>query len=146
MGPANYKELLKFPSHCAVDAEQIISEENESKHIAININKNRVRQIKIDGDVLKRSDTFDIRVDYLVLNETKKFAYLIELKGRNIKHAFEQLENTDKKMQTALKDFKIYWRVVYNSRTLNVRNNKITKYLKNHPQLKIKNHIMRENI
>ena len=146
MWPQTYNDLIKFPSHCSIDTEKIISEENASKHIAINIDKSRVRQIKIDGDVLKRNDTSDIRVDYLVLNESKKMAYLIELKGRNIKHAFEQLENTDLKLQAALNNCQVYWRVVYSSRTLNVRSNKIKKYLTNHPQLRIKNHVMKENI
>ena len=90
--------------------------------------------------------TSERRADYLVLNETKQTAYLIELKGSHIKSAFVQLENTDKNLAEALKEHKIYWRVVCGSRTANLKNNEVKKYQKTHPQLIIRRSILRENI
>ena len=146
MFPNSYKKLLKYPSYCKKYADKIISHENKSTHIAYNVDKCAVRQIKVDGDILKRNDNSQCRADYLILNMNKKTAYIIELKGVDIKHAFEQIENTDEHLQKALAGHKIYWRVVYCSRSLKMRSNKINKYLKNHKQLKIGNRLMEEDI
>ena len=145
MWSKTHKELLRLPSHCDIFAEKIISNENKSTHIAKNVDKCKVRQIRIDGDMLKRAEN-GYRADYLLLNINKKTAYIIELKGSDIMHAFEQIENSDKNLRKALREYVIHWRVVYNSRSLKMRSNKINKYLKNHIQLKIENHLMEEDI
>ena len=142
----SYEELIAFPTYCTEHQKEIHSKENNSEHIAINKDGDSVRQIKIDGDVLPTNYTQERRVDYLVLDETKKTAYLIELKGSHIKSAFVQLENTDKKLSNALKEHNIYWRVVCSSRTANLKNNDVKKYQKSHPQLIIKRSILTENI
>ena len=142
----SYQELLNFPTYCTKKQKEIHSKEKKSEHIAVNNDEDFVRQIKIDGDVVPSDYTQERRADYLVLDETKKTAYLIELKGSHIMSACAQLENTDKNLGVALKEHKIYWRVVCGSRTLNLRNNDIKKYKKNHPQLEIKRNVLRENI
>lgn len=141
----NYQELLNFPTYCTEKQKEIHSKENKSEHIAINKDNDFVRQIKIDGDILPPK-TSERRADYLVLNETKKTAYLIELKGSHIKSAFVQLENTDKNLSEALKEHKIYWRVVCGSRTANLEDNEVKKYKKTHSQLLIQRRVLRENI
>lgn len=142
----SYQELLNFPTYCTEKQKEIHSKENNSEHIAVNKDDDFVRQIKIDGDILP-TKTSERRADYLVLNETKQTAYLIELKGSHIKSAFVQLENTDKNLSDALKECKMtYWRVVCGSRTANLKNNEVKKYQKNHPQLLIKRSVLRENI
>lgn len=142
----SYSELIAFPTYCDEHQKEIHSKENNSEHIAVNKDGDSVRQIKIDGDVLPVSYNKERRADYLVLNETKKTAYLIELKGSHIMSAFAQLENTDKKLHNALKGHNVYWRVVCSSRTVNLKDNNVKKYQKNHPQLDIKRKILREDI
>ena len=60
--------------------------------------------------------------------------------------AFDQLENTDKKLSNSLKDHTVYWRVVCSSRTVNLKDNNVKKYQKSHPQLDIKRKVLREEI
>ena len=142
----SYAELIAFPTYCTEHQKEIHSKENNSEHIAVNKDGDSVRQIKIDGDVLPIAYNKERRADYLVLDETKKTAYLIELKGSHIMSALAQLENTDKKLSNALKDHNVYWRVVCSSRTVNLKDNNVKKYQKNHPQLDIKRNVLRENI
>ena len=142
----SYQDLLTFPTYCTEKQKEIHSKEKKSEHIAVNNDEDFVRQIKIDGDVVPSNYTQERRADYLVIDETKKTAYLIELKGSHIKSAFVQLENTDKNLMEALKEHKVYWRVVCSSKSLNLRNNDIKKYKKKHPQLEIGKNILRENI
>lgn len=142
----SYAELIAFPTYCDEHQKEIHSKENNSEHIAVNKDGDSVRQIKIDGDVLPVSYNKERRADYLVLDETKKNAYLIELKGSHIMSAFAQLENTDKKLSNALKGHNVYWRVVCSSRTVNLKDNNVKKYQKNHPQLDIKRKVLREDI
>lgn len=146
MWPKNYQELVAFPSYCTERQKEIHSKENKSEHIAKNTDGDIVRQIKIDGDILPSSYTQERRADYLVMNEVKKTAYLIELKGCHVKSALVQIENTDKKLSTALKEHTIYWRVVCSPRTSNLKDNFIKKYQKEHPQLKIRRAKFEETI
>lgn len=146
MWAKSYAKLIAFPSYCTEYQKEIHSKENNSEHIAVNKDGDLVRQIKIDGDVLPANYNEERRVDYLILDETKKTAYLIELKGSHIMSAFAQLENTNKKLSDALKEQEVYWRVVCSSRTANLKNNDVKKYQKNHPQLIVKRNILREDI
>lgn len=142
----SYAELIAFPTYCKEHQKEIHSKENNSEHIAVNIDGDSVRQIKIDGDILPADYNQERRADYLILDETKKTVYLIELKGSHIMSAFLQLENTNKKLSNALKGHKVYWRVICSSRTVNLKNNDVKKYQKNHPQLVIRRNVLRENI
>ena len=81
----NYSELLSMPSYCGSHQKIIVSEENRVQHRGINNDRNKVRQIKIDGDMWTKG-TSTVRADYLLLNEDKKTAYIIELKGSDIEH------------------------------------------------------------
>ena len=142
----SYAELIAFPTYCKEHQKEIHSKENNSEHIAVNIDGDLVRQIKIDGDILTANYNQERRADYLILDETKKTVYLVELKGSHIMSAFLQLENTNKKLSNALKGHKVYWRVICSSRTVNLKNNDVKKYQKNHPQLVIRRNVLRENI
>ena len=146
MWPSNYEELIAFPSHCTKNQSEIHSRENKSEHISVNIDKNNVRQIKIDGDILPSNYNEERRADYLVLNETKNTAYLIELKGSHVMSAFQQVEHTDRKLSDALKNIKVYWRVICSSRTTGLHTDTVKKYQKAHPQLLLKKGVHRENI
>ena len=87
------------------------STENGCTHIAHNQDRNDVRQFKIDGDVFPEK-TDPQRCDYLLLNDTKKTAYFIELKGAQAKKAIEQIEATIKEIKDSIPQYRIYQRIV----------------------------------
>lgn len=85
--------LNDYLSECKKNQKIIVSKDkrNPQKHIALNNDLNDVYHYKIDGGVI----TFGLRCDYLLWNETKHHIYFIELKGSDIKHALDQIEETD---------------------------------------------------
>lgn len=54
------------------------------------------------------------RCDYLLMNEEKKIAYLIELKGSDLIKASQQLETTAKVLEEELSDYTLQYRIVAN--------------------------------
>ncbi|MDE6963811.1 MAG: hypothetical protein K2P30_09305, partial [Lachnospiraceae bacterium] len=65
---------------------------------------------KIDGTVIKTGN----RCDYLLMNEQKRTAYLIELKGSDLVKAAEQLESTEKFLKKELSGYELQYRIVAN--------------------------------
>lgn len=103
--------LNGYTSCCEERQAIIVSKDRGTKreHRAINAGKSRVSQYKIDGDVVRDQTP---RCDFLVMNDDKKNAYLIELKGSDIEHAIEQLEATASRFKSELQDYKIKYRIV----------------------------------
>lgn len=119
--------LKGFESLCAKNAHQIISKDrkNPQYHKAVNKENNDVTQYQIDGIVLKDGT----RCDYLLMNETKKVAYLIELKGSDLVKAAEQLENTEKMLRQELFGHSLRYRIVANKcKTQEIRSSAYRKY------------------
>lgn len=105
------KDILSgHQSLCDKRQKRIVSKEKRSSHIAVNKNGQLVRQYLIDGDVIK--DKHVIKCDYLVLNDEKKTAYFIELKGSKVLHAIEQIEETAKRLRPCLQGYQFYYRIV----------------------------------
>ena len=96
-------------SKCKPKQPIIVSREEKKEHRAINQKKNNVSQYKIDGEVIQNNS---MKCDYLVLNENKKEAYLIELKGSDISHAIDQLEATEKDLREELKSYYVKYRII----------------------------------
>ena len=132
--PNSYQNLVNFSQRTR--NSQYVSEENHRKHIAVNKDKDDVYHIKIDGGVIPRKCNITKRIDFLLLNETKKTAYLIELKGCHIEDSFAQLEVSHEHLQPLLSGYAINWRLVHRSRTSDLKTNKVNKYLRNHPWLR----------
>lgn len=141
----NYSELLSMPSYCGSHQKIIVSEENRVQHRGINNDRNKVRQIKIDGDMWTKG-TSTVRADYLLLNEDKKTAYIIELKGSDIEHALEQIKNTDVNLNEALSDFQKYWRLVYRTSTKKMKNRNENELQRKCPNLVIRKNSLEESI
>lgn len=59
--------------------------------------------ITIDGGLITASD--QSKCDYLFVYCEKKYAYFVELKGRNFEHAIEQITNTINSMQKHVQHF-----------------------------------------
>lgn len=90
--------------------------------------------------------TSTVRADYLILNEDKKTAYIIELKGSDIEHALEQIKNTDANLSEALSDFQKYWRLVYRTSTKKMKNRNENELQRKYPNLIIRKNSLEENI
>lgn len=106
------KDILSgHQSLCDKRQKRIVSKEKRSSHTAVNEKRQLVRQYLIDGDVIE--DKHVIKCDYLVLNDEKKAAYFIELKGSKVVHAIEQIEETAKRLRPCLQGYQFYYRIVY---------------------------------
>lgn len=143
--PRTYEKLVSYAEDKHTNSVYV-SEENHCKHRAVNDDKDYVNHIRIDGKVIPRDCRDTKRIDFLLLNETKKTAYFIELKGSHIKDAFEQLEVTDKCLKHILKEYAVRWRIIYHSRTARLRTNEVNHYCRQHPCLIIHNTPMEEHI
>ena len=108
--------LEDFPSRCQERQSVIVSkdERNPQKHIARNSDAARVRHYKIDGDVCPKGEQ-PRKCDFLLLNDDKKHAYLIELKGSiaDWKDAKEQTESTKMLLRSSLKGYTCFYRFVF---------------------------------
>lgn len=67
-----------------------------------------MRQYKLDGVVVKNETC----CDFLLLNDSLRRAYLIELKGRNIDEAVPQLQAGKRILSPELKGYDFYCRIV----------------------------------
>ena len=120
--------LEEFDSICEKNAKIIVSQDKGArspKHIANNKSKNSVTHYRIDGVVITQGK----RCDFLLMNEDKKVAYLIELKGSDLCHASEQLEATASVLVPQLANYKLQYRIVYKtSRTHQIESSKFKRY------------------
>lgn len=134
-------------SHCDLKCAIIASKENGKIHRAFNTDRNTVYQYKIDGEVISKNDP-QKRCDYLVENEDKKTAYIIELKGTDLSHAIEQIEATIQLFSRLFNqnNYTIYPRIVFGSNTHAVNDTRYRKFLKKYPQAKIRSTLIEEPI
>lgn len=119
--------LKGFVSLCSKNAAQIVSRDkkNPQYHKGINVERAYVTHYKIDGVVLETGS----RCDYLLINEKKRIAYLIELKGSDLVKAAQQLEFTEKALQKELADYELQYRIVANKcKTQEIQSSAYRKY------------------
>lgn len=119
--------LIGFESICSSDAVQIVSRDrgNPQYHKGINNGRACVSHYKIDGVVIKSGN----RCDFLLMNETARIAYLIELKGSDLIKAVKQLEATEKALIQQLSGYSLRYRIVANKcRTQEIRSSEYRKY------------------
>lgn len=103
--------LTKEKSLCKERQSIIVSKDKGTPraHNAINeAGKNLVRHYKLDGDLVKQQKC----CDYLLVNDTLKNAYFIELKGRNIDEAVLQLKSGAQLCKSELPNYTFYYRIV----------------------------------
>lgn len=110
--------LKNHPSRCEERQAIIVSKDDghEYKHVAYNDSGGRVRQYKIDGEVLPKGKVPE-RCDFMLLTEDteKPTAYLIELKGspRDADQCISQVQSTERLCRDALKGYQIRYRFVF---------------------------------
>ena len=107
------------------------SSENRCTHIGKNSDRNQVRQFKVDGEIFK-SGTRDPRCDFLLVNDTKKTSYYIELKGSDIPKAIDQIDHSVADLSPSLPGYKVFRRIVYRTGTHKVNEAKVLKWKKQH--------------
>lgn len=121
-------KLLPEKSLCESNQKIIVSRYKGSQRIHRAINpgqKYSVRQYKLDGDIFQNQKC----CDFLVLNDTNKNAYLVELKGGNIDHAVPQLEAGEKLCRPMLAGYQFFYRIVCSKvRTHDVQKNSFRKF------------------
>lgn len=117
-------------SLCEKRQKVIVSKDRHAKpeHRGINRDECTVRHYRIDGDVIASKAVK--KCDYLLLNDDKYQAYLIELKGTSLLDAIEQLENTEQILKQDLSGFEKNFRIVYRSNTHAVHSIDYNKFYK----------------
>lgn len=103
--------LLQEKSECSPNQKRIVSRERgeNREHIAINPDgRFVVRHYRLDGNII----TNQTCCDYLLINDSAKKVYYIELKGKNIERAVEQLLAAEKICHSELKYYVSYYRIV----------------------------------
>lgn len=120
--------LDKNRSCCGINQKIIVSKDDGTprEHRAVNPDgKYEVYQFKLDGDLVKNESC----CDFLLLNDSLKRAYLIELKGRNISDAVPQLENGERLCRAELCGYEVLYRIVASKvRTHEIQKNGFRKF------------------
>ena len=132
---------MLFPgkSMCEPNQSKVVIEENHNKHILNNSHHNKVYQYHIDGDIIP-SGTSEKRCDYIVEVEisAKKLAFIIELKGTDIKEAIQQIDATISRL-SQLQSFILYPRIIVNRvNTHKIQDTKIIGFRKKYPNAVIR--------
>ena len=115
--------LEQYESLCEKRQKIIVSQDaasgNPSQHRAYNQSENCVRQYCLDDHMILQNSVQ--RCDYLLLNCDKKRAYFIELKGKHIEKAKEQIESSERLLNQDIKGYTIFYRIIYRTGTHGVR-------------------------
>ena len=127
-------DLNNYENLCKNERQKIIvsRDDNEKsigkkcEHRANNKNQSLVRQYKVDGSIFIDGK----KCDFLVLNDEKKNAYLIELKRSRILEAIEQLESTYERIKLALPEYQFLFRISHaeTNNTHTIKNQKIIRW------------------
>jgi hypothetical protein len=120
-----------YESQCKKQQKKIVSQERQSSHVACNINESLVRQYRLDNVVIPRNE--QKVCDYIVFNDDKQTVYLIELKGKHVKDAIEQIQMTEERIKDSIKAYKRFYRIVFRgSATHSISKTTLLKWKKAH--------------
>jgi len=132
MNKYNFNDCAENIKH-----KEITFKENKSKFTIYNPNEKEVLKVTIDGCVIKDTKGNNVKkCDYLAIDTNENNAHFIELKGKDIDTAIEQLINTikiitSKEKNYLEKDFKKIFTYVCSSNVPQGTNTqKITKKIK----------------
>lgn len=101
--------------------------ENHCTYIAENPNSKDVRQFKVDGEVFPSGGNGPKRCDYLVLNDTDRHAYYIELKGSDILRAIQQIESSITEINSSI-GYDVRCRVIFRTSTHEVKGAEVLRW------------------
>ncbi len=139
--------LISDKSRCEVHQKIIVSKDQKSsrKHCAHNPRQMySVRHYRLDGELVSQQTC----CDFLLINDTAKKAYFIELKGRHIEEAIPQLESGYDLFRSELAGYEFYFRIVSSKvRTLSLQGNVFRRFRdKWGSRLKYKTEILEETL
>lgn len=139
--------LEKAVSECEEYPAKVVSRDKGSpcRHIAINPGRKfALRQYQLDGKLIKQQRC----CDYLLLNDTKKKAYFIELKGSDMLTGIRQLESTGSYMKQELAAYTFFYRLVTSRvNTHDVKSNEFRKFKeKYYKYFKHRNEVVEETL
>lgn len=137
--------LTQEKSRCKKNQSIVVSKDkgNAREHRAINPDRKfDLRQYKLDGDLFQHTTC----CDFLLVNDSNKNAYLIELKGTNIDDAIGQLEAGEEKTKADLVGYTFFYRIVCSkATTLKLQDLQIRKFKDKHgDKFMIKQNILEE--
>ena len=121
--------IAGYISLCKERASIISSrDKGESQtHVAYNKDSSLVTHYQVDGVIIKNGN----KCDFLLINEKKKTAYLIELKGSDLSWAAKQLQATEQTLSAQLAPYQLQYRIVANKcRTSEIETAEFKKYRK----------------
>ena len=120
---------------CKCDNQKIeVVKENKSKFQLNNPEQNKLCVIRVDGCLIQDGK----KCDYLILECDVQKAFFVELKGKDILHAIDQIESSIDQTVDHLTGFQINARVVLTKVSVpNIRNN--PKILRLERRLKLLN-------
>lgn len=112
---------------------RFVSCENHCKHIGDNPKEKYIRQVKVDGDAFPPGKE-PKRCDYLLLNDTDKVSYYIELKGSDVRTAIEQIDSTVSLIAPTIKDYTVIFRriILRKARSHEIHDSFVTKWKAKH--------------
>lgn len=122
-------------SLCAINQKKVVCEEKGRQHITNNSKGDyEVYKYKIDGGIITDANQ-GARCDYIVEANKgdKRNAFIIELKGRNVDHAIEQIRDTIKRYKNELILYHIRPRIVYRNNTHEINGSEMRKFKKDYP-------------
>lgn len=98
-------------SECELHQKELVCREQGERRIYRVINpdgKFDVRKYRLDGKLVKNKKC----CDFTVINDTSRMVYYIELKGRDVGRAVEQLLAGEKICHNELPDYLSYYRII----------------------------------
>lgn len=103
----------------------ISKDRGKCRHRGNNDQRCRVRQYYIDEEVFRDASE---KCDILLLNDEKREAYFIELKGQDIEKAIRQVEVTSSKLKEELSGYLFYYRIIYRTGSHGVQSSSTIKW------------------
>jgi hypothetical protein len=126
---------IPLKSLCAPTQSEIICEQNNRKYVAKNPRRHNVRQYEPD----KQLPPTTKRCDFLVLNVDDLTAYFIEIKGRDVLYALDQLDATYGLLESYLAEYSLHFRVVASKTPVGTRSHpRYVKFKRRYSDLMIK--------
>lgn len=120
-------------SQCEPNARIVVCKDkrNRCKYHGKNEARNLVRKYRIDGDVICGTECQ--RCDFLVLNDDRKRAFLIEFKAcGHVVDALPQFASTEKLLAKELQGYQHFYRIIYTARSHSVNDSRILKWKRDH--------------
>ncbi len=121
-------DINTFSSECEKNQRIVVCQDTGTcKYTANNKKSKLIAKYTIDNNVIKDGK----RCDFLVLNNTDKDAFFIEVKGSDIEYAIKQIEATEKELQLSTLGYNAFYRIVYKTGTHDVNSSKVMNWKKN---------------